>query len=253
MRLSREKKGDRESLVGPPPGLPSTSRILILDIAQEGYHFAEFRESWQGLLQGARCPACGGTRLGHHSSYQKYLYEQPITILRLRCRGCGRTHAVIPSWSLPDTLVGTAEVERYLMAREHGVSRALALALAELRARGMQAGYGKQLERRLGVIVSRGKALWPQAAELHLDGLAWIRAGCAPRPAATPLLSLNHFSLQQRVNAICCSRASILLFGRPPRTARKQPSVPFVSHHVASGPASLAPGGAHDPRTTRAP
>lgn len=39
-------------------------------------------------------------------------------ILRLRCRGCGRTHAVIPSWSLPDTSVGTAEVECYLMARE---------------------------------------------------------------------------------------------------------------------------------------
>ena len=61
------------------------------------------------------CPACGGTRLGQRSSYQKYLYEQLITILRLRCRGCGRTHAVIPSWSLPDTSVGSAEVERYLM------------------------------------------------------------------------------------------------------------------------------------------
>ena len=58
-----------------------------------------------------RCPACDSERMGHHSSYQKYLYEQRITILRLRCRGCGRTHAVIPSWSLPDTSVGTAEVE----------------------------------------------------------------------------------------------------------------------------------------------
>jgi len=75
-----------------------------------------------------RCPACGSTRLGPHSSYQKYLYEQAITILRLRCRGCGRTHAVIPSWSLLDTSVGTAEVERYLLARERGDSRAVALA-----------------------------------------------------------------------------------------------------------------------------
>ena len=82
MRLSREKKGDRES----------------------------------SLLEGTRCPACASDRLGYHSSYQKYLYEQLITILRLRCRGCGRTHAAIPSWSLPDTSVGTAEVERYLMA-----------------------------------------------------------------------------------------------------------------------------------------
>ena len=124
------------------------------------------------------------------------------------------THAVIPSWSLPNTSVGTAEVERYLMARERGDSRAVAL--AELRGLGMHAGCGKQLERRLEVIVSRGKALWPQAADLQLGGLAWVRAACAPRPPATPLLSLNHFSLERRVNAICCSRSSILLFGRRP-------------------------------------
>ena len=137
--------GDRRYHGWTPPGLPSTSTILILDIAQENYHFAEFRDSWQRVLQGVGCPACGSTRLGHHSSYQKYLYEQLITILRLRCRGCGRTHAVIPSWSLPDTSVGSAEVERYLLARERGDSRAVAL--AELRERGMHAGYGKQLER----------------------------------------------------------------------------------------------------------
>ena len=203
------------------------------------------------MLPGVRCPACGSTRLGHHSSYQKYLYEQPIAILRLRCRGCGRTHAVIPSWSLPDTSVGTAEVERYLEARERGSSRAVAL--EELRERGMHAGYGKQLERRLGVIVSRGKALWPQAADLHLDGLAWIRAACAPLPAATPLLSLNHFCLNHCVNAICCSRVSILLFGRPPLPARKRLPTPSGSRCVASEPSSPPPGGTHDPRTTRGP
>ena len=53
--------------------------------------------------------------------------------------------------------MGTAEVERYLLARERGESRAVAL--TELRERGMHAGYGKQLERRLRVIVSRGKML----------------------------------------------------------------------------------------------
>ena len=233
------------------PGLPSTSTILILDIDQESYRLAELREDWTSLLEGARCPACGSTRLGHHSSYQKYLYQQQIPILRLRCRGCGRTHAVIPSWSLPDTSVGTAEVERYLMARERGDSRAVAL--EELRARGMHAGYGKQLERRLQVIVNRAKALWPRAADPQLDGLAWIRAACAPRPAATPLLSLNHFCLDHRVNALCCSRATILLFGRPPRTALKRPSAPFFSRRVASGPSSPPQGGTHDPRRTRAP
>ena len=171
-------------MVGHHPGLPSTRTIVILDIDQESYRFGELRDGWRDALEGLRCPACGSTRLGHHSNYQKYLYEEPITILRLRCRGCGRTHAVIPSWSLPNTSVGTAEVERYLLARERGDSRPVAM--AELRGRGMHAGYGKQLERRLGVIVSRGKALWPQVADLHLRGLAWVRAACAPRSVATP-------------------------------------------------------------------
>jgi len=237
-------------LVHHPASLPP-STIVILEISREDYRFGELRDDWTSLLEGLRCPACGSTRLGHHSSYQKYLYEQPIMILRLRCRGCGRTHAVIPSWSLPDTSVGTAEVERYLLARERGESRAVAL--TELRERGMHPGYGKQLERRLGVIVSRGKTLWPQAADPHLGGLAWVRAACAPRSADTPLLSLNHFSLGQRVNAICCSRVSILLFGGRSGAALKRHSMPSGSRRVAFGPSSPPPGGSHDPRTTRAP
>ena len=237
-------------MVHHPASLPP-STIVILEISQESYRFGELRDDWTSLLKGARCPACGSTRLGHHSSYQKYLYGQRIAILRLRCRGCGRTHAVIPSWSLPNTSVGTAEVERYLLARERGDSRPVAM--AELVARGMHAGYGKQLERRLGVIVSRGKALWPQAADLQLGGLAWVRAACAPRAASTPLLSLNHFSLEQGVNAICCSRSSILLFGRRPGGALKRPAAPDSDRRIVSPPSSPPPGGSHDPRTTRAP
>ena len=160
--------------------------------------FAELRDGWQDVLKG------------------------------LRCRGCGRTHAVIPSWSLPDTSVGTAEVERYLMARERGVSRTVAL--EELSGRGMHAGYGKQLERRLGVIVSRGKSLWPQAADRQLGGLAWIRrlhtatdrhpvaepqslqpGGAVPRSA--PLLGGLHSQVagplsQARSSGIGASRAA---------------------------------------------
>ena len=119
----------------------------------------------------------------------------------------------------------------------------------------MHAGYGKQLERRLGVIVSRGKTLWPQAADPQLGGLAWVRAACAPRSADTPLVSLNHFSLGQRVNAICCSR----VYDPAVRTAAggaalKRHSMPNSgSRRVAFGPSSPPPGGAHDPRTTRAP
>ena len=121
------------------------------------------------------------------------------------------------------------------------------MALEELRERGMHAGYGKQLERRLRVIVSRGKTLWPQAADQQLGGLAWVRAACAPRPTATPLLSLNHFSLSQRVNAICCARVSILLFGRRPGAALKRPPTASGSRCVASLPSSPPPEAAMTP------
>ena len=77
---------------------------------------------------------------------------------------------------------------------------------------GMAAGFGKQLERRLAVAVTRAKALWPGATDQGLVGLAWIRATC--RTSATPLLDLNRFCLQRRVNAICFCRSAILLFGR---------------------------------------
>ena len=50
---------------------------------------------------GVGCPACGSRRLGHHSSYGKYLYGSEIEILRVRCHGCGTTHAVLPSCSVP--------------------------------------------------------------------------------------------------------------------------------------------------------
>lgn len=233
------------------PGLPSTSTVLILDIEQDCYCAEALLGDWKKVLPEASCPACGSDRLGRHSSYQKYLYAQPITILRLRCWGCRRTHAVIPAWSLPDTSVGTAEVERYLVAREQGTTRVQAL--AELRALGMHAGYGKQLDRRLRVVVSRGKALWPQAAAPQLSGLAWLRAACAPRPGATPLLSFNHFCLQHRVNAACCSRSTILLFKGPPGGARKRASTAPAKRRLRSAATSPLSGGTHDPRRTRAP
>ena len=168
----------------------------------------------------------------------------------MRCHGCRTTHAVLPSCSLPGCSVGTAEVERYLLAREQGVSRPQAL--AELRRRGMHEEYGKQLDRRLSVAVNRAKALWPQAADQQLGGLAWVRAVCASLCESTPLLSLNRFCLANHVNAVCCCRSSILLFRMAPTAARNRPSAPAVGCRIGFG-SSPPQGAEHDPRTTRAP
>ena len=220
--------------------------VIIVDGEEESYRI----EDVPARLDGVSCPACGSRRLGHHSSYEKYLYRRTIEILRVKCWGCRRTHAVLPSCSLPGCSVGTAEVERYLLAREQGSSRPKAL--EELRRRGMHEGYGKQLDRRLSVAVNRAKALWPQTADEQLGGLAWIRAMCVPLCESRPLLSLNRFCLEHRVNAVCFCRSSILLFARPPKSPLNRPPARAASGSVRSGP-SPPQGAEHDPRRTRAP
>jgi len=228
------------------PVSPQPRAVIIVDGEQESYRIEDVPER----LNGVGCPACGSRRLGHHSSYEKYLYRRTIEILRVKCWGCGRTHAVLPSCSLPGCSVGTAEVERYLLAREQGSSRPQAL--EELRRRGMHEGYGKQLDRRLNVAVNRAKALWPQAADQQLGGLAWIHAVCEPLSACTPLLSLNRFCLEHRVNAVVFCRSSILLYRMAPNSARNRPSARTAGGSVGSG-SSPPQGAEHDPRRTRAP
>ena len=177
------------------------------------------------------CPACGSTRLGQHSSYQKYLYEQLITILRLRCRGCGRTHAVIPSWSLPDTSVGSAEVERYLLARERGVSRAVAL--EELRARGNArrlrqatgAPAGCHREPRQGAVAAGGG---PATWRLGVDPSCLRTAACG-HPAAEPqpllpgaprerAVLFPHCDLVVRTASPTSTEAALCPVRQPPRS-----------------------------------
>jgi hypothetical protein len=158
-----------------------------------------------------RCPACGTAgRYGRHGRYRKYHYRDPISILRLRCRGCGRTHALLPAFSLPGTSIGTCEAQQYLLGRARGLSRAQAG--AGLLGQGLHAGYPKQLERRFATAVQQAKALWPEAAVPSLSGLEWVTSAC--RDSARPLFALNRFALERGVNAICFCRASILLFGR---------------------------------------
>jgi hypothetical protein len=197
--------------VPPNPVSPSTAPVVIVDLAQESYSRAEVLRGWDRLLSGMACPACGQRgRFGHHGSYQKYHYHRRIRVVRVRCRGCRRTHAVLPAFSLPGTSAGTSEAEQYLLARETGSSRSQAG--AELVGLGMAPSFGKQLERHLAVAVTRAKALWPAAANQRLTGLPWIRAACGG--SVTPLLDLNRYCLARRVNAICFCRSAILLFGR---------------------------------------
>jgi hypothetical protein len=70
------------------------------------------------------CPLChSATHLVYHATYHKYYYEEQIPIIRVTCTECEITHAIIPSFSLSGTSIGTREAEDYLEERARGASR----------------------------------------------------------------------------------------------------------------------------------
>ncbi len=219
MGIPGERTGNREQppLSGETVPDPNINTVLILDSSEKGYNPAEVWGRWLRPAPSLRCPACGTEgQLRRHGSYHKYHFLKRIRIVRVRCRHCGRSHALIPSFSLPGLSIGSAEAERYLAAREAGVGRGCAA--TELLARGMSHSYPKRLERMLATAVVRGKALLETPGAERLLGLAWVRwvVGDVERP----LVELNRFGLAQGVNGICFCRASILLFCSPSRGRR---------------------------------
>jgi len=146
--------------------------------------------------------------MGLHARYVKYHFATSIEIQRVRCKCCRTTHALIPQFSVPGMSLGREEAERCLQARAEGASRSRAA--AELVECGWEVRVGKRLERKLATSVQRAKVIWPEAAELTLEPRAWIRAVCGS--TVQPILQMNRFALEHRVNAICFCRAPILLF-----------------------------------------
>jgi hypothetical protein len=198
--------------VGPrPPDLPLSDAVLIIDISHTEYNLTRIEADWASLTEGTQCPCCqSGQGFVRHGVYLKYHYQQQIGILRVRCRCCGVTHAIIPSFSLPGTSIGIPQAESYLKARAEGESRFKAgRCLAE---RGLSLDYPRRLERMLEVAVARGKALWPLAGDPKLGGLSWMKSFCGE--SHRPLYQMNLFSLARGVNCLCFSRSSILLFCR---------------------------------------
>ena len=155
--------------------------------------------------------------MGLHARHEKYHFRVRIPIQRVRCRPCRTTHALIPVFSVPGMSVGREEAESCLRGRAQGASRSTAS--AELMEQGWEIRAGKRLERKFAMAVERGKALWPQAADVRLAPWAWIQAVCGS--AEQPIVRMNRYAFEHGVNAICFCRAPILLFrvrmrGRPP-------------------------------------
>lgn len=128
----------------------------------------------------------------------------------MRCRGCRVTHALIPSFSLPGTSIGTEEAEAYLIARSDGLSRSKAA--AALRAHGMSENYPKRLELMFTSAVLIGKALLAGMGEVDRHGLAWVSSVCGR--SDRPLYEFNRFGLEHQLNGLCFCRRWLLKYRR---------------------------------------
>lgn len=183
--------------------------VIILDILPEFYSLDAVDDLWEILSDSQIDPACGAQGCWkRHARYQKYHFEDCIDVRRVRCTRCGTTHALIPIFSVPQTSYGRKEVEEFFAAREKGMSRSVAA--GGITAHGWEGRVAKRLERRLQLVISRAKAIWPDAAELTLSCLGWIREACGP--TERPLATMNAFALDHHVNAICFCRSSVLFF-----------------------------------------
>jgi len=108
----------------------------------------------------------------------------------------------MPGFSLPGTSIGTEDAEAYLIDRASGLGRGSAgKGLLKL---GTSTRYPKQLERMFATAISRGKAIFPEAAGELLSGMEWVAAVVGE--TRRPLWLLNRFSLAHRVN-VCAFAA----------------------------------------------
>jgi len=216
-----EKGDERAGLLWLVPQTHSLApdTVILIDIQFDNYSFSKLETCWASKLAEVGCPACSSVgAFALHGRYTKYYYQERIDILRIRCRRCGVTHALMPTFSLPGTSGGTKEVEEYLIKREAGDGRkAASEVFTDL---GVGERYPKQLDRMLETAVSRAKALFPDAADDRLSGLEWIRAMTGEQDR--PLWSLNRYALNHRYNCICFCRASIITFSSA--TARRASS-----------------------------
>jgi len=152
--------------------------------------------------------------LGHfhrHGWYEKFHPSGLVSIARLKCTGCGTTHALIPTWSLPQTSHDTAAVERFLTARAAGQTRLAAG--QEVLLAGQDYRFLKRLERAWRRCLHNWKALfncdWPAGANIN----DFARLEDMDMNGSV-LTQANQRALRAGVNAVFNSRCSILLFNR---------------------------------------
>jgi len=174
-----------------PPGLPKHT-VLYRQISTEDYSQADALALGVFLALQV-CPGCQNLHgWGRHAKYLKYHGDSLVQILRFRCRTCRRTHALIPSFSIPHTSLDTGETQAYLHQRHLGKSRRVAALAGSLHKRSH--AFLRSLERRFSGAVIRAKAVFAGWGEEHAQGYGWVESACAGHDRG--LEFLNHGIIQ---------------------------------------------------------
>ena len=187
-----------------------TSEFIVLYIQQDVYDFEKLSVQFVHRFGIHACPACQSVgTLKKHAWYSKYYYTRSIRILRCICTACVITHAIIPSFSLPGTSIGTEEAQIYIQLREQGYGRRRASKVFS-GAKKMSPNHPAVLDKAFQVAVDRAKAIFSGQADERLLGCAWIAS--LTGETDQPVMGLNQYCLEHRVNGVCLTRYPIHLF-----------------------------------------
>lgn len=151
-----------------------TSTVLIVGIAPSEVEPMLAGGVGPALPGEARCPGCGGELRGFWWGYERTVRLPRCRLVRLRvgrsvCRGCGGTHALLPSFVVPRRLDAVPVIGAALeLAAAGGGHRPIAASLL-LPATTVR-GWLRRARARAGLVASR---LWRLAQEL---------GALAPRP-----------------------------------------------------------------------
>ena len=141
------------------------------------------------------CPGCQNLHgWSRHAKYFKYHGDSQILIHRFRCKACKRTHALIPSFSLPQTSLDTAETQNYLQQRHLGKTHRAAAEASSFAGRSHD--FLRSLEKRFAGAVVRAKAVLSSWGNEHTHGYAWLESASSGQDQKLEFLN-------DRVIALC--------------------------------------------------
>lgn len=110
----------------PAPNSQSPTYLGNMIIAYLGRNVKEYQRNCLKFLDGLDliCPKCGG-RTSFHDSYERHVHIgegiEWISIFRVICSKCGKTHAIIPDFIRPYKHYSACDTEMALRDQEDGI------------------------------------------------------------------------------------------------------------------------------------